>query len=515
MPGKRRRSATTGGSGARARSLRARDSYAAAVQAQSLGRLDHAESHYRKAIAAEPAFAEAHNNLGGILLAAGRHEEAEREFRAAFAGGLPEALANLGSMFLLRGHAEEAADAYANAIAKRPGKAQWHSDLARALSALGRVTEAMECMRRALQLEPTDLAGRVAYGRMLLRNGNERDAEDMLRGVLHADPQNAQASHTLSTLLLLEGRYLDGWPLWERRFDAVGKKAQAFPWAEWKGEDLGGRSLVVRPEQGFGDIIQFARYLPLLKLQYGIARLTVVVPPPLRRLFCRIGGIDEILSEGDQLLPHDYWVWIGSLPLRFATEESNIPGQQPYLSTDPSLAADWRVVLPQQWPRVGIVWAGAANTPGDQIRSLPSIDALTQLLGIPGVSFVSLQRDRQQEIGRSQIEVTSVGDRLSDFADAAAVIDALDMVVCVDTAYAHLAAAMGKPTLVLLGSNTEWRWMKDRADSPWYPTVTLFRQDLPGSWSAPVAAVAEAVARHFNLAPAARASEAQQARELV
>lgn len=335
-----------------------------------------------------------------------------------------------------------------------------------------------------------DAAAQLERARLFARSGDRARAEAILRVLADREPQNAQASFDLAIMLLARGEYAEGWKYYESRFAAAPRAPQPYPWPVWHGQSLEGRTLVARCEQGFGDIIQFARFLPLLKRHCNAAKLTAVVPPALRTLFQAFAEVDEILSEGDQLRRHDYWVWMGSLPLRFNATIPSLSRAQPYLRADAGLAAQWRSSLPAQGPRIGLAWAGARHTPGDQVRSLSSINDLAPVFAIPGASFVSLQRDREQEISASGFDVVSVGDKLRDFADAAAVIDGLDVLISVDTAYAHLAAAMGKPTVLLLGIASDWRWMIGRSDSPWYPSVTILRKQTPTSWDDPVSAAA-------------------------
>ncbi|MRR49706.1 MAG: pilus assembly protein PilF, partial [Rhodocyclaceae bacterium] len=266
---------------------------------------------------------------------------------------------------------------------------------------------------------------------------------------------------------------------------------------QWQGEPLDGKSLVVCTEQGFGDNIQFARYAPLIKAR-GASRLTFVVPAPLQTLFLSISSIDSVVSDFNSLPPHDFWVFPLSLPFLFGTTVDSIPNSLPYLHPSPDLLAFWRDRLPPASFSVGLVWKGNPDHANDTNRSLPSLASLAPLWSVPGVTFISLQKGQGEDEASSPPPLQPLfplGHLLRDFADTAAVISQLDLIICVDSAIAHLAGALNVPCWVLLPSvGTDWRWLRDRSDSPWYPSaLRLFHQSSPNDWQQTIQIVASSL----------------------
>jgi hypothetical protein len=268
----------------------------------------------------------------------------------------------------------------------------------------------------------------------------------------------------------------------------------------WEGEPLAGKSIVIGLEAGHGDMIHFCRYAVLLKERGAV--VSVVSHPALRRLFATLPGVDHVHALGDELPGGwDYWTRPMRLPGLFGTEMSSIPAVVPYLHAQPELVEHWRGMLPQNGLRVGLAWRGNSNFENDADRSLPSLMALAPLGAVAGsgasLHFVSLQKGLGEDealVPPVGMALHPVGPLLADFADTAAVIANLDLVISVDTAVAHLAGAMGKPCWLLLPDyRCDWRWMKDRDDTPWYPTMRLFRQPRDGGWTPLIAQVAAAL----------------------
>jgi ADP-heptose:LPS heptosyltransferase len=257
---------------------------------------------------------------------------------------------------------------------------------------------------------------------------------------------------------------------------------------------LQGRRILVFAEQGFGDTLQFVRLLPALKA-LG-ATVLLEVQPALKRLLANAPGVDRIFARGDRLPPVDFQVPLMSLPHRLGLTLETIPAPVPYLAAEPEARAAWRQRLSNlKRPHVGLCWQGGREHKVDRWRSLP-LERLTPLIAASDASFISLQKeDDRAEIAAAGLEgrLRSVAAELGDFADTAALIEDLDLVICVDTAVGHLAGALGKPVWLLLGFAPDFRWMRDRADNPWYPFHRLYRQERWGDWSVPLAGIGRAL----------------------
>ncbi len=302
--------------------------------------------------------------------------------------------------------------------------------------------------------------------------------------------------------MLARGAFEDGWPLFEARRDPRSPEAlpaPALPFPEWTGEPLDGKSLLVWFEQGFGDEIQTARYVPWLK-DRGAARVSLVCKPQLAQLFATLPGVDAVIpaSGHAQIDPHDYWVPPFSIPYRAGARLETIPAEIPYLAATLDRRVRWDRALPPGDLRIGLAWRGSAALKNDANRSLAGLSTLAPLWSVPGAVFVSLQKGSGEEEADKAPPgqpIIPLGAGIADFADTAAIIDQLDLVISVDTAVAHLAGALGKPCWVLLPRiGTDWRWLRDRDDSPWYPTLRLFRQGEGETWDAVIVRVAEALA---------------------
>jgi hypothetical protein len=302
-------------------------------------------------------------------------------------------------------------------------------------------------------------------------------------------PDYRSARFNLAYLLLRQGRYEEGWACLEAR-DWYAPLEKLLPFPRWQGESLAGKRLLIGIEAGHGDMIQFCRYAALAKAS-GAMRVGVLAHPALTALLASHAAIDEIFSA-DQTLPRtgwDYWVPPLSLPFLFGTRLDTIPADLPYLFAEVERVERWRPRLKSAVAarHIGIAWRGNPNFENDAERSLSSLAVLAPLAEVDGATFFSLQRDVQaREL--APLAAVDLGSRIGDFADTAAIMSHLDLVITVDTATAHLAGALGKRCWVLLPDHqTDWRWLADRADSPWYPGVmTLFRQPHAGDWGSVV-----------------------------
>lgn len=433
-----------------------------------------AERCYREALSADPDYAEALNNLGRVLTVRHEYAEAESLLRRAvdLRPEMPEAHYNLGTLFREQGFAETACAAFEKSLSLRPEFGDAVGDLAAAL----------------------------------IEGGRAGEAAAVLRSFVAHHPGEADARLYLATCLLAMGEFEEGWRLHEVRYDPAMREPATqpppVPFPAWRGEALAGRSLLVWYEQGFGDQIQFCRYVPLLK-ELGATRVGLACPPALAPLFAGLAGVDELhVAEGALKLPrYDFCSLLLSLPCHCGTR----PAKLPYLAAPPERRAHWTERLPAGGKRVGLVWKGNPQHSNDARRSLPGLASLAPLWRVPNLSFVSLQKGAGEDeaaAAPADQPLLDLGATMIDFADSAAIVSQLDLVICVDTAIAHLAGALGKPCWVLLPYiGTDWRWMLARSDSPWYPEVmTLFRQSRPNDWHEPVARVAAALAS-FAAAP--------------
>ncbi|KVD09058.1 hypothetical protein WI80_14305 [Burkholderia ubonensis] len=510
----------------------------------SEGRMAEAERCYRQALSLDSECVIAHNKLGLVLQLAGRRSEAERHFRHALmsAENDVDALANLGALLHEDGRYQESETLYREAIVHAPQLARVHQNLGVLLHKVGRQSDAEDCLRRAISLDSnhSDVYGSLGnllydqqrfseaeacyravleqmpssveavnnLGRVLQDSGRFAEAEQCFRRALALAPERHPTAFNLGLVLLAMGRYEEGWQLYEARYgespywgeDASCHVRPRLPYPEWRGEPIDGKSLIVLPEQGLGDFLHFCRYLPLLKAR-GVRRLSVVCPVALRRLAESIEGVDSCYTPGEiESLPaHDFACLLMSLPMRFATTLRSIPSDIPYVRPRDDLVSHWNARLPAHGFKVGLVWAGDSRPDQPSANAIDrrrSFHASTYLplLALKGATFVSLQKG---EAARCQLftlpgELRPVDfmDEVTDFADTAAIVANLDLVVTVDTSVAHVAGALGKPVWILSRFDGCWRWLSNRDDSPWYPTARLFRQRSPGAWMQVVEEVA-------------------------
>jgi len=429
------------------------------------GRLEAALQCCEAAAELEPGLAAARNNLGNAYRDLGRLREAEAEFRRALAidAGFPEAYFNLGLALQMQGRAEEALASYRESLRRKP-------DLAEAALNLGFMLEARADTAAAI----------AAYAEAIA-----------------ADPGLVEAHVNLGMQLLLAGRFAEGWEEyeWRLRYPEYGGEDAAARAPRWDGRALGGRAILLDAEQGFGDALQFLRYAPLVAARGG--RVLVRCAPELAALVAGTAGVAAVVRRGDALPPFDAWCPLPSLPRAFGTTLGNVPAEVPYVRADPEKEARWRARLAgaQGACRVGLVWASQSRHRTAAAKSLP-LEALAPLGAIPGAQFYGLQLGeaaREAQRPPAGMRLTDLSGELADFAETAAALASLDLVISVDTAVAHLAGAMGRPVWTLLKFAPDWRWLLGREDSPWYPTMRLFRQERADEWRAPVARLQSAL----------------------
>ena len=455
--------------------------YNQGVALQTLGRVEEAVGCYTKAVHFNPALVDAHYNLGLAALGQQRLDQTVAHFRRAIALKPDHADAhyNLGITFRAQGSLEDAIACYRRAIAVRPGFPNAHYNLGILLLETGHPNEAAASYQRAIDLKPDYNEAHYNLGVVAHQQGRPAEAIGHYRKAITLRPDYPEAHAGLGTALLLLGEMAEGWDEFEWRWQTSQVAGQRHTYTEpqWRGEPAAGKTLLIHAEQGFGDTIQFCRYAALAASR-GL-RVIMEVQAPLVRLLADLPGVDLLVAQGEALPQFDLQCLMMSLPLALGTTLQTIPSAPAYLHADAAQAELWRTrlaAMPQRGPRIGLVWAGSRTKIADHERSLPPA-LLTPLLDLPGLHFFSLQK-----AGPNPLVITDVMEEMHDFADTAALIANLDLVISVDTAAAHLTAALGKPVWLLNRLNTDWRWLTNRSDSPWYPTLRLFRQTSPGDW---------------------------------
>jgi len=406
-------------------------------------------------------------------------------------------MSNLGAVLAERGRLEEASGWYSRAIAERRDFADAHNNLGATLVKLDRAAEAEALHRRAIALKPAFADAHYNLGVALHDQGRFDEALQSYDEAARIKPDFVDARWNRAFLLLTKGRFAEGWSEHEWRWRRKQQPPRSFPEPLWKGEAAAGRTILLHFEQGIGDTLQFMRYAPIVAA--GGARVLLQVQRPLARLVRgSVGRGIEVLADGDVLPPFDLHSPLLSLPLACGTADiDSVPAQVPYVTADAASVARWRERIgTHDGLKVGLVWAGNPQHKNDRNRSV-AIELLAQLLDAPGVHWYSLQvGERSADLARLPSgNIVNLADGLTDFAETAAAISALDLVISVDTAAAHLAGALGKPVWLLVPFTPDWRWLLGRADSPWYPTARLFRQPARGDWERVVSDVRVALAK--------------------
>jgi len=448
------------------------------------GRIDEAIAYARLAVSHTPELASAHNNLGLALLDAGEISAAKDALDIAMRlrPDDPEIINNLGVILTRSGQHDQAEMQFRNVLRLRPNWAHGHLNLANSLREEERLDEAIEQYRAALASAPDDyrILGSLALAQLNMNRPDE--AIIAYERALGLAPENAELRKGLGIAQLLSADFKNGWCNYESRLKCTDVTQRQFNSAPWDGAPLENGKLLVHAEQGFGDTLQFSRYVPMLS---GYADTIVFeCQRPLADLMNSLDTNATIVARGDPLPASDAHVALMSLPGLSGTVRDNIPNQVPYLSARSDQVAEWSGrMVEESRPRIGIVWAGNPSRQDDRMRSCP-LSALTPIMEREDIFLASLQMDAS-DADRALLRRYNIRDFSKDiknFTDTAAAITALDHIITVDTATAHLAGALGKPVSVLLGYAADWRYMLDRTDSPWYPTMRLFRQSRRGDW---------------------------------
>ncbi|BAE49512.1 Predicted O-linked N-acetylglucosamine transferase [Paramagnetospirillum magneticum AMB-1] len=508
---------------------------AAADVIRARGRMEEALEHAARAAELAPNYPPAVLMLARQLRAMGRRDlSAETYLRLAGIEGagvahlfdaanalnemsrLPEAVAlyqallarehdhsevwnNLGNALRELGELDRAAECYETAERLSPDDPVVMSNRAALLGSLGRVAEAEILCRKVVALQPGIGIPLSNLGQALYAQGRMEEAREQFDAAGAADSTNDDIRFHRAIVRLMLGDFAEGWPLYEARWGNR-KRAEPnrhFATPQWLGdEDLAGKTLLLWSEQGFGDTLQFVRFAPLATARG--ARVILEVQPALVSLLRGMPGIAQVVAVGDDTGPVDLQSPLMSLPMAFGITLESIPAAVPYLAPPPERLEPWtrrlNASLPPG-PRIGLVWAGDSRehdiecTLIDRRRSL-ALKQLEPILAVEEASFVSLQVGKQGLQARDEPRVADLTAGITDFADTAALISGLDLVISVDTSTAHLAAALGKPVWLLSRFDGCWRWLQGRDDSPWYPTLRLYRQPAAGDWDTPLAKMA-------------------------
>jgi tetratricopeptide (TPR) repeat protein len=462
-----------------------------------LGQPDMATGCYRRALEINPNFADAHNNLGSALAELARPEEAIACFRRAIElrPDYPDAYNNLGNALREQGKLKEAIASYRTALIAKPNYAEAYYNLANVLREYGEFDLAVACFRKSIGLNPQFADAYINLGGTLADQRKLEEAVACYDKSLALRPDLPDAHFNKALVLLALGDLAAGWSEYEWRWKMPQMIAAGpcFERPQWRGEAAEGQTLLIHAEQGFGDTLQFCRY-GQLAAEKGL-RVVMSVQKSLVRLLHSLPGIDQVVAEGEELPAFDVQCAMLSMPFAMNTTLANVPSHISYLKPDEAQTAAWRdrlAGLVGSETRVGLVWAGSSrNSPAlaavDRRRSV-SPDRLAPLLGLPRLHFFSLQKDGPP--APPDFPLIDYVHEMTDFADTAALVANLDLVISVDTAVAHLAAALGKPVWLLDRFDSCWRWLTGRRDSPWYPSLRLYRQPVPGDWDAVIAEVA-------------------------
>jgi tetratricopeptide (TPR) repeat protein len=454
------------------------------------GRHEDAVAALCRALQLQPAYPEAHFNLGNALGVLGRRDESIAAYRGAVRQrpDYAEALCNLGLGLTEAGQPGEAAMLLRQATRLRPNYVEAHNNLGLALADLGRFEEAIACYERALSLNPRYAAAHANLGSACKGLCRPEEAAACYETALRYEPDSSSSHWNLALAWLQMGEFERGWREYEWRWRRPATPPRLLPRPRWDGSPLGGRTIRLWSEQGLGDTIQFARYAALVRAQGS--RVALECPAPLLTLFHTLPGIDELVPEGASLPPFDCHAPLMSLPALLGTTLATVPADVPYLKADAALAEVWsRRLKPLKGYKVGIGWQGNPHHKWDRWRSVP-MTMFAPLAEVPHARLISLQHGpgtEQLAALAGRFAVTQLGKEFSAadaWADTAAAMACLDLVVTVDTATAHLAGALGVPVWVPLPTLVDWRWLLGRDDSPWYPTMRLFRQRSLGEWEA-------------------------------
>jgi tetratricopeptide (TPR) repeat protein len=455
---------------------------------------------YDNAIAIRPDYAEAHCCRSMVLRELGRWDEALASCDRAIAirPNYADAFTSRGKIFKEMRQWDSAIASYDKAIALNPGIVEAHTEKGIGLRELGHLDGALVCYERALAIDGNYVHAHLNRGNVYMDLRRLDDALASFSRAVSLKPDFAEARANRSSIFLLRGDFANGWAdyewRWKVRNSSISRHKGNYLQPHWLGDKpIAGKTILLRAEQGFGDTLQFCRYATLVA-RLG-AKVILQVPKSLAGLLTSLEGVLAVYCDGDPLPVFDFYCRMMSLPLAFRTTMATIPSQVPYLTTSDAKRRHWKEKIGQKCkPRVGLVWSGGFRPNQQEGWSVLNrrIMPLLKLASLknPEIEFYSLQKGQLAESelvdlkssGWDGPELIDFASSMQDFADTAALIEQLDLVISVDTSTAHLAGALGKPVWILLCFDSCWRWLAQRADSPWYPTARLYRQERPGNW---------------------------------
>lgn len=475
------------------------------VALYELGQFTEALAHYDEAIRTKPDFAQAHSNRGNALRQLHKVTEAIASYNQAISLQPQNAPAfyNRGVAYQEAGQLSAAIESYCQALALEPHNAQTHFNLGDAYHACMQLELALSSYNKATTLVPSYADAHNNRGLVLRDLGRLDEAVTSFSQAIAQDSLHADAHLNMGSTLLLNGDFQRGWELYEWRWKTKGTN-QIIPNFDknmWMGSPaLENKTILIHGEQGLGDALQFCRYLTQLKNRG--ARVLLAVHHSLRALLETLDGVDAFINKGEALPSFDYHCPLLSLPLALQTDIDSIPKSPAYLRADPEKVSEWAVRLGAKTkPRIGVVWSSTSKFKGDAQRSM-TFSKFQQALPHSDFQYVCLQKEIKESDLFSFSErqdVAFYGDQLHDFSDTAALVENLDLIISTCTSVPHLSGAMGKPTWVLLGHVPDWRWMLHRDDSPWYPSVKLYRQDASWQWDAVVDRVRQDLPARFGM----------------
>ncbi len=466
---------------------------------QQQGKLSEAIASWRQAVRFNPHHVDAHNNLGNALQQQGQLAEAEACLQQALQlkPDFINAHQNLGNTLLAQGKLEEAIARYQHVLRYSPNSLVAYNNLGKAFLDQHRLDEAAASLQQALRVSPDFAEAYNNLGLILQEQGKTQEAIASLQRAVRLNPNYVAAHINLALSWLVMGNFEQGWPEYEWRWKSEGYSAPNLRQPLWDGTALKGRTILLHAEQHFGDTFQFIRYAELVK-QYG-GRVCVVCPGALMQVLANCAGIDQLIAEGNPLPYFDVHAPFLSLPRILGTTLDTIPAKVPYLTAQVDLIERWRDRLSSlNGPKIGICWQGTTTLRTARLKALPLKNFAP--LAQSGAQLISLQKDvatEQLEQAGFAVNQLAALDEAGAFLDTAAVMMNVDLIISCDTSVAHLAGALGVPVWVPLPFASDWRWLLHREDSPWYPTMRLYRQPEPGNWQAVFQRMAADLRTHF------------------
>lgn len=464
----------------------------AARELDRSGQSELALEAYRRFLKAEPGSAMGWGDYSGLLMVLGRLDEARRACDEALrlGPGLVGTQVNSACIHMHQGDLDEAERLLRQILVSEPGSNDARWALSECLVRQGTLDDAKLVLAEMIEREPGNLPAHQMLGQIFHRLGQWEDYQREIERRLSVEPSCSYVEYEQGYLGLLSGDLPAAWSKYESRWRVprLTKPERAFRQPRWKGERFEGQTLLLHYEQGFGDTVMLVRYARMVKALGG--RVLLEAQPQLADLMSTCPGIDEIIPHGNALPPFDLQLPLLSLPWVFQTTLGSIPANIPYLDIPAHVPNQGWIVrvlaAAEQFTRIGLVWSGNAAHKNDRVRSIQA-EALRPLASLPNVFWFGLQPGSEEEPPLK--EFVSLAPWLSNFSDTAYALSGMDLVITVDTAVAHLSGALGIPTLLMLPYSPDWRWLLDRDDSPWYPSMRLYRQPSPGDWDGVIQAV--------------------------